>query len=90
MIVVLFNKEEIIVTQEEANKIDDMIDQDIKWIKIGEYRIRPSAIMLIKPGGHTEPDLNNALPRGDARDDPVEFKKARKRIENIRNTLFTT
>ena len=58
MIVVLFSREEITVTQSEANAIDDMIDADVKWIKIGEYRVRPSAIALIKPGGHVEPEYN--------------------------------
>lgn len=56
MKVVLFNQEEIIISQEEADSIDQMIESGINWIKIGEYRVRPSAIALIKPGGSIEPD----------------------------------
>lgn len=78
MIVVLFNKEEIIITQEEANRIDDMIEADVKWITIGQFRIRPSAIALIKPGGFSETDKvpqSHRLERPDYRGKPSTVKE---------------
>lgn len=57
MIVRLDNNEEIIISREQAEKIEAMMSQDIKHIKINKRLVRTSAIKEIKPGGYTEADV---------------------------------
>lgn len=87
MIVVLFNKQEIVITKQEADAIDSMIETDVKWIKIGDFRVRPSAIMLIKPGGVAEADLTHRI---EAHDYRGEYSPAKEKIKEQLNARRAT
>jgi hypothetical protein len=56
MILVLFNREEIWVSQQEAAEIERLIEADYKWIKIRQYRFQADSIIMIKPAGYGEAD----------------------------------
>lgn len=90
MIVVLYSKDEIVVSAQIAKRIEELVQKDVKWIRLKGYLLRPSAIMMIKPGGFTEVDVEGGmkrLPRGDARNDPEMYQRARIKSDNVRTIL---
>lgn len=80
MIVKLWDKTELIVTPNEGEQIKQMIEKDYKFIEIHGMMIRPSAIMLIKPGGNTQPTLDK-LPKPK---DPDAYRRGREQLEKMR------
>ena len=84
MIVKLWDKTELTVTTSEGEQIKQMIEQDYKFIEIHGMMIRPSAIMLIKPGGVEQPMLGK-LP---APEDPEAYKRQRQQLEEMKVKHF--
>ena len=57
MKVILFNREEIIISQDEYKKILNALQKtDVEWIVINKLPYRPKAIAYFKDGGYTEVD----------------------------------
>ena len=57
MIVKLFDRTEIIVTEPQAEAIVNAIERGVKMIRINKMVIASGAIAVIKPGGHTQADI---------------------------------
>lgn len=93
MIVVLFDKREIIVTKAEAEKIEQAIARSEEGrLKIRDYFVKKSAIAYIKPGGYTEADMPKPLPtsrqlRSDSRSEDEQYRDARKASDIVRENL---
>lgn len=51
MILILFNKQEYVIGQEQANKIEQAMVDGTKFFKVHGDLIATSSVMLIKSGG---------------------------------------
>lgn len=73
MIIKLFDKTELFVTQAEATRVTDAINRGAAMIQIKGMTLNPKAIAVIIPGGYTEVDIapvERRLPRPDYRGEP--------------------
>jgi len=87
VIVKLFDKTEIVVSQDEAKKIGEAINKGVKMISIKGSLINPSSIASIMPGGHTQADVmpwSKRLPPPDHRGLASPAKEVlRKRLKGV-------
>jgi len=54
MRLVLFDKSEMVISKEQADKIKQLIENGCQWIDINGELLRPNAIIAIRQGGRVE------------------------------------
>jgi len=91
MILVLFDRTEIIITKEQAQKVDIFLNSDSKYLRINGYTLTPQAIRLVKPGGYTEVDLppieRSHRLQADNRPEEEQYSSARQQAESIKDIV---
>lgn len=90
MIIKLRDKTEIVVSKERGEKLSDLLisGECPDFIQIDYITISKNEIAQIKPGGIPERLSDNLIEKGDYRNDPEKYKKAREKVEEIREKLF--
>lgn len=81
MILVLFDRSEVMVSKEQADKIKQMIKNGAEWIEIKGNMYKASAIMIIKQGGYTEADKIPEHLRIDPKDYRGEYSEAKEKLK---------
>jgi hypothetical protein len=62
MRLVLFDKSEMIISKEQADKIKQLIENGCQWIDINGELLRPNAIIAIRQGGRVETPYKQISP----------------------------